>query len=318
MFLANQDYSKGTLFLNESSHFASIGMDDMETSMLIILMVCILGLISLILVDFARKRLNAEEMRQKNIELERANAELRELDRMKDNFIANISHELRTPLTSIKGSIDLLLKGLLGELDEKKKEALSICKRNSSRLIDLVNDLLEIQHLESGHTKLELQPLEVEALIPDLVEKASNDCHKEGIDFETRINPDDQDRVILGDPTMISHAMSNLLSNAIKFSDQGTISIEVAYLDGEVHLSVTDEGIGIPEDMRDKIFDKFTQADGSMTRTQGGTGLGLALTRIIVEKHGGRIWVESGRGKGSKFTFSLPCHPKKDDTILPL
>lgn len=259
-----------------------------------------------------------EEMRQKNIELERVNVELRELDQMKDNFIATISHELRTPLTSIKGSIDILLKGLLGELDEKKTEILSICRRNSTRLIDLVNDLLEIQHLESSHTKLELRPLEIEVLIPDLVEKATNNCPKKGIDFETRIHTNDQDRIILGDPAMISHAMSNLLSNAIKFSDRGTISIEVVYHDGEVHLSVADEGIGIPDEMREKIFDKFTQVDGSMTRAQGGTGLGLALARTIVEKHGGRIWVESGSGSGSKFTFSLPCYPKNEDTVLPI
>ena len=254
-----------------------------------------------------------EEMRLKNIELERVNAELRELDLMKDNFIATISHELRTPLTSIKGSIDLLLKGMVGKLDKKKEEILTICSRNSERLITLVNDLLEIQHLESGREELELQPIEIEDLIPKVIEKATSDTNKKGIRLMARISPESHGRVIMADRSKISHAMFNLLTNALKFSDKGTVMVEVAYHNGEVHLSVADEGIGIPEEMREKIFDKFTQADGGMTRKQGGTGLGLAITRTIIEKHGGRIWVESKEGAGSKFTFSLPCYPKNDD-----
>ncbi len=253
-----------------------------------------------------------EEMILKNAELERVNTELRELDLMKDNFIATISHELRTPLTSIKGSIDLLLKGMAGKLDKKKEEILNICNRNSERLITLVNDLLEIQHLESGRTELKLQPIEIEDLIPEVMERANNDTGKKDVHLIARIDKEDHGKIIMADQSKISHAMFNLLTNAIKFSDKGTVVVEVAYHNGEVHLSVTDEGAGIPREMREKIFDKFTQGDGSMTREQGGTGLGLAITRTIVEKHGGRIWVESEEGTGSKFTFSLPCYPKKE------
>ncbi len=248
-----------------------------------------------------------EEMREKNAELERANTELRELDRLKGNFISTISHELRTPLTSIKASVDMLLKGMLGDLDEKKQGVLSICRRNSDRLMMLVNDLLEIQNLESGRNRLELRPLNFDDLIPKVVERALKTCEKKDIRLLTRISPDKNGRIILGDPAKISHALFNLISNAIKFSDKGTIQIELEYRDSEVQLSVSDEGVGIPDEMKEKIFDRFTQVDNGMTRERGGTGLGLALARTIVEKHGGRIWVESQQGKGSRFTFSLPC-----------
>ncbi len=254
-----------------------------------------------------------EETRKKNIELERVNAELRELDRLKDNFIATISHELRTPLTSIKGSLDILLKGMAGELGEKMKSMLCICHRNSERLMRLVSDLLEIQHLESGKSALDLGPVELENLIPGVVEKAAELCRDTDIRLMTRIDPESRGKIIQADPKKITNAISNLISNAIKFSDRGTVLVELGYSGGEIQLSVADEGIGIPEGMQEKIFGKFTQADGGMTRKRGGTGLGLAITRTIVEKHGGRIWVESKEGSGSRFAFSLPCDPSGMD-----
>jgi PAS domain S-box-containing protein len=254
-----------------------------------------------------------EETKRKNIELEKVNTELRELDRLKDNFISTISHELRTPLTSIKGSLDILLKGMMGELEDKIQNILCICQRNSERLIDLVGDLLEIQHLESGKSALDLGPVELESLIPGVVEKATQKCKERNIRLMTRINPDSRGKIIMADPSKITSAMSNLVSNAIKFSDKGTVLVELAHSEGEVHLSVIDDGIGIPENMHNKIFGKFTQADSGITRKRGGTGLGLAITRTIVEKHGGRIWVESREGSGSRFTFSLPCSPDQSD-----
>jgi signal transduction histidine kinase len=204
---------------------------------------------------------------------------------------------------------------MVGKLDKKKEKILNICCRNSERLITLVNDLLEIQHLESGRTELNLQPIKIEDLIPDVIERANIDTGKKGINLITKIDEENQGKIILADQSKISHAMLNLLTNAIKFSDKGTVVVEVAYHNGEVHLSITDEGEGIPEEMREKIFDKFTQGDGSITREQGGTGLGLAITQTIVKKHGGRIWVESEEGTGSKFTFCLPCYPKKETYV---
>ncbi len=262
-----------------------------------------------VLRDITAKKQFEEEMKQKNIELEMANKELRELDQMKNNFISTISHELRTPLTSIKGSLDILMKGMMGGLDDKKKTVLSICQRNSERLIGLVNDLLEVQRLEAVESGLRLEPIEIEDLIPCIIEKANGDSSRKGIQLKTRIDSNGRRRTVMADQSRISDAISKLLSNAIKFSDRGSVLVEVAYINGDMQLSVSDEGIGVPEEMKEKIFEKFTQVDGGITRKRGGTGLGLTLARLIVERHGGRMWVESREGAGSRFTFSLPCQP---------
>ena len=260
--------------------------------------------------ELRRKHLVTAALRSKNAELERANAELRELDRLKNNFISTISHELRTPLTSIKASVDMLLAGMVGDLDAKKREILTICRRNSDRLMRVVDDLLEIQGLESGRNRLDLKPLDIDDVIRDVVDRAEQNPEKKNagdIRLLTRFGPARQRRTILGDRARISRALSNLVSNAIKFTDRGTIVVKREYRDDVVQVSVSDQGAGIPEEMKEEIFDKFTQVDGGMTRERGGLGLGLALTRTIVEKHGGRIWVESRPGSGSRFTFTLPC-----------
>ncbi len=266
-----------------------------------------------VLRDITAKKQFEEEMKQNNIELEMANKELRELDQMKNNFISTISHELRTPLTSIKGSLDILMKGMMGGLDEKKKNILSICQRNSERLIGLVNDLLEVQRLEAVESELRLEPIEIEDLIPGIIEKANGDSSRKGIELKTRIDSNGRRHTVMADQSRISDAISKLLSNAIKFSDRGSVLVEVAYINGDVQLSVSDEGIGVPEAMKEKIFEKFTQVDGGITRKRGGSGLGLTLARMIVERHGGRMWVESREGAGSRFTFSLPCQPPGGD-----
>jgi signal transduction histidine kinase len=268
-----------------------------------------------IMTDITSIKQTKEALSRKNRELERANTELRDLDRMKDRFISTISHELRTPLTSIKGSLDILTKGMVGELEERIQGIVAICHRNAERLISLVEDLIQIQQLESSQEPLEIDEVRLDSVIPGVLDRIGKECEKKGIRLVSRIDPGAAAATILADGRKIQSALHNLLSNAVKFSGRGTVTLEATVSDGEIHLSVSDDGPGIPEQMRENIFEKFTQVDGSNTREKGGTGLGLAITRSIVEKHGGRIWVESEQGRGSRFTFSLPRRTNRKDAV---
>jgi len=231
------------------------------------------------------------------------------IDKMKDEFISTVSHELRTPLTSIRGSIGLINGGAVGELSGEIKDILKIASNNTERLLLLINDILDIQKIESGEMKFNLKPLEV---MPFL-EQAINDnaAYGELYDVNFVITKRIDDAKIYADKDRMMQVMANLLSNAAKFSEKGgTVEVKVEKIKNKFRVSIMDHGTGIPEEFKDKIFNKFTQLDSSDTRQKGGTGLGLNITQLIIERQNGRIDFYSEAGSGTTFYFEMPEHFK--------
>jgi signal transduction histidine kinase len=227
----------------------------------------------------------------------------REVDRLKSEFVSIVSHELRTPLTSIHGSLGLLASGLLGGSTEKGKRMLEIAVNNTDRLIRLLNDILDIEKLESGKIDMHRLPCDSSELLSRAVEVMTPMAQ----DHHITLHLSATKKTIDADPDRILQCLTNLLSNAIKFSEAGGSVTIRATPDGEnLRFEVADQGRGIPVDKQEAIFERFQQVDASDSRRKGGTGLGLAITRSIVQQHGGRVWVESQLGKGSTFFFTVP------------
>lgn len=234
----------------------------------------------------------------------------REISQMKNEFVSTVSHELRTPLTSIKGYVDLILDGEAGEINEIQQEFLTIVKQNSDRLVALINDLLDISRIESGRIHLKIQPLDMAELVDGTVETFRAVAETAGIGIAVEL-PGDLS-LAAGDRDRVSQVLMNLLSNAIKYSPGGgTVTVRARARDGQVVLSVTDEGIGITSEDQEHLFDKFYRVDSSLTREIGGSGLGLSICKTIIELLGGQIWVKSTPGEGSTFSFSLPVAPPR-------
>lgn len=226
------------------------------------------------------------------------------VDRMKSEFISVVGHELRTPLTSIRGALGLLAAGALGRLPEKGQRILDIAVENSSRLGRLIDDILDIERIESGSVCMRTQAVEAGQLIEQARQTVQAMADDAGVTLtvhavHARLRVD-QDRIV--------QTLTNLLSNAIKFSDPGaTVTLTAETSADEVIFGVRDEGPGIPADQTELIFERFHQVERSNTRAHAGTGLGLAISRSIVNQHHGRIWVQSELGKGSTFVFALPA-----------
>ncbi len=230
------------------------------------------------------------------------------VERMKDEFVSVASHELRTPLTSIRGSLGLLATGKLGTLTEKGQRMLEIAVNNTDRLSRLVNDILDLQRMESGKVRMVKQDCNAADLIVQAAEAMHAMAEKERITLS--IAP--VSILLWADPDSILQTLINLLSNAIKFSPPGsTIWLTVETQNQEVLFQVKDQGRGIPANKLQSIFERFQQVDASDSRKKGGTGLGLAICRNIVEQHGGRLWAESVVGEGSTFYFTLPAVRKE-------
>ena len=244
-----------------------------------------------------------ESVKQKAEELTRAYMELKEIDRLKDEFVQNLSHELRTPLTFIRGYVELLLEDAMGELNEEQRSALQIVAEKSESLTRLVSDILSLQRVEPA--TLSLAPMSLAEAARKAMAGARVAATRSGVVLREEI-PSDLP-LVLGDQGRLIQVFDNLLSNAIKFSPLGgVITVRLKEAGEWVQAEVSDTGIGIPADKLDRIFDRFYQVDGSTTRRFGGSGLGLAIVKQIVEAHGGRVWVESELGKGSTFYFTVP------------
>jgi signal transduction histidine kinase len=231
--------------------------------------------------------------------------ELKRSERLKDEFVATVSHELRTPLTSIAGSLSLLMGGKAGELPESASRLLAIAHANSQRLVRLVNDILDIEKLESGQVVFKLIWLDVVPIVEQAIEEIRGFADVYGAHITLIATP--TTRKVHVDPDRLAQVLTNLFSNAIKFSAKGeevTVTVE---LRGEaVRISVRDRGPGIPIDFRPNIFRKFAQANATNTRERGGTGLGLTIVQQIVNRLDGEVGFEDAPGGGSIFHVEFP------------
>jgi len=244
-------------------------------------------------------------------ERKRAENALAELNRLKAEFVANVSHELRTPLQSIGGFAKLLLNNKVPD-EDTQKEFLSIIDKQTERLTEMINDLLDVSRIESGRFSLHKEDISVEAVVRDAIKEISSIASDRGIKLRSRLGKSLPP--VSADSQRIKQVMTNLIGNAIKFSEGNTeVLIKANAKGNEVWISVIDQGIGIPEEALPKLFERFYQVDGSMTRSTNGSGLGLYISGQIIEGHKGRIWAESKVGEGSTFTFTLPLNVQPED-----
>ena len=231
-------------------------------------------------------------------------SERRRLERMKDEFLSTVGHELRTPLTALRASLGLISSGALDKVPEKRHQMVEMAIGNCDRLVRLVNDILDFDSVEKGRLPLNRGVIAA----GELLQSAADTARTSALAAQVEIEIEAANVDVIADQVRILQVLKELITNAIKFSpQQTTIRLTAAPMgDKDVCLSVEDQGRGIAPEKLDKIFERFQQGDASDTRSRGGTGLGLALCRSMVEQHGGKIWVES-QGHGSKFSFTLPA-----------
>jgi signal transduction histidine kinase len=247
-------------------------------------------------------RLLHSETRDNSHALQQTVERLKEVERLKNGFLSTVSHELRTPLTSIRGSLGLLASGVVGELSDEALEVVAIAGRNALRLMALINDILDLERLETGMIELEFAQVPVVSILRRAMEALPVSRPEHGITVETP----EVSSMIWADADRIVQVVVNLLSNAVKFSPPGgVVTIGVGLRERSVEFRVTDQGRGVPVAHRHAIFERFRQVETSDAREKGGTGLGLAICKAIVEQHGGTIGVESDEGRGSTFWFRV-------------
>lgn len=231
--------------------------------------------------------------------------EKRKVEQLKNEFVSIVSHELRTPLTSIKGSIGLLLGGAVSKLDEKTSSLLKIAYNNCERLIQLINDMLDMEKIESGNILLHIEKFDLAKLLEEAI--AANQHYGDKEKITIVLNKSEETLMIEADYARIMQVMNNLISNAIKFSPcNETIYLNLAREGTQARISVTNRGQGIPEEFRKHMFKKFSQADSSVMRKHGGSGLGLNISKAIIEKMGGTIGYESRENISTTFFIKLP------------
>jgi PAS domain S-box-containing protein len=233
------------------------------------------------------------------------------LDRLKDEFISTVSHELRTPLTSIRGALGLLSSGILGEVNDKAANLLRIALTNSDRLVRLINDILDLERIQSGREPLTFRPVQLAEIVQQAIDGMAPVAEAAGV----QLLHDTTQVEISADPDRLLQVLTNLLSNAVKFSPPNSpVSVMMHPGATGVTLSVIDQGRGIPADKLEAVFGRFQQVDASDSRQKGGSGLGLAICRTIVLQHSGRIWAERNPVRGSTFRVFLPYKPSPVET----
>ncbi len=242
--------------------------------------------------------------------------QLRELDRLKSSFLANMSHELRTPLNSILGFTDVMLEGLDGDLTEYMDNDLRLIQKNGQHLLHLINDVLDMAKIESGRMNLNIETCNMNDVMEDVIRITSSLANEKNIALY--IDPEsDKEVAITVDRTRLRQVLINLVNNSIKFTDKGSVSVRATRQQENVLLCVKDTGIGIPPAHLESVFQEFTQVDTSTTRKAGGTGLGLPISRRLIEMHGGRLWGESTGidGEGASFYVLLPLEAKVSEAV---
>lgn len=246
-------------------------------------------------------------LKDRATELQRANERAKEASRLKSEFLAMMSHELRTPLNAIIGFSDMLLMGMSGPLNEAQQHKITRLQENGKRLLNLVNDVLDIARIEAGRTELISEPFAPKLMAERVSAQMASLVESKGLEFSTKLDPQ-LPSVLIGDEKRLEQIIVNLISNAVKFTESGEVRLMISAL-AEVkawEIIVQDTGIGIPPHALDLIFEEFRQIDGTSTRAYKGTGLGLAITRQLVTMMRGQIKVESELGSGSRFIVTLP------------
>jgi signal transduction histidine kinase len=247
----------------------------------------------------------AANVNRMNDELSRLYSELETASRHKSEFLANMSHELRTPLNAIIGFSQVLREKLFGELNEKQEEYLEDILSSAEDLLALINDILDLSKVEAGQVELQVGPFSLREALDRGVVMVRERATRDGVKVALAADPEVD--IVEGDERRIRQVIFNLLSNAVKFTPAGgAVDVRATQLNGEVRVSVADTGPGIALDDHQRIFEEFQQAEAGVEQPEG-TGLGLALSKRLVELHGGRIWVDSDVGKGSTFVFTLPA-----------
>jgi PAS domain S-box-containing protein len=239
-------------------------------------------------------------------------SERKHMDRVKSEFVSTVSHELRTPLTSIKGALGMINSGILGALPDKAKRMVELAHNNTERLILLVNDLLDMEKIQAGKIDLKMEKVNLTAIIKESI--AMNQTYASHLKVRLELQNSPADYFVIADSNRMMQVMANLISNAAKYSPMNDIVKIIITLDDDfVKVSISDNGLGIPAEYHSKIFQKFSQLDASDSRQKGGTGLGLNITKAIVEHHGGRIDFFSLINQGTTFFFKLPLwHPQQE------
>jgi signal transduction histidine kinase len=243
-------------------------------------------------------------------ELARKSQELEVASRHKSEFLANMSHELRTPLNAVIGFSDVLLDRLFGDLNPKQEEYLHEIRQSGRHLLELLNDILDLSKVEAGKMQLELERTSLRDSLENGISMVSERASRQGLSLSLDVR-DDVDEVV-ADPLRLKQVILNLLTNAVKFTPSGGhIDTSAERVADEIHVSVKDSGVGIAEGDQVRIFEAFQQGRRDISASAEGTGLGLTLSRQIIELHGGRLWVDSRLGEGSTFTFAIPDAPSE-------
>ena len=246
----------------------------------------------------------ATNVNRMNDELRRLYKELETTSQHKSDFLANMSHELRTPLNAIIGFSQVLREGMFGEVNEKQAEYLDDILSSGNHLLSLINDVLDLSKVEAGQVELELAPFSLQEALERGVVMVRERAMKHGVEIRLESSP--EVKLVAGDERRIRQVIFNLLSNAVKFTPAGgAVDVGAVRVNGEVRVSVADTGPGIAPEDQERIFEEFHQTEAGIEQREG-TGLGLALSKRLVELHGGRIWVDSELGKGCTFVFTLP------------
>ena len=302
--VVNAFYWSYEIFIRGESIYGDFADDPLAHS-LVVLMVPLMAIVGLQFIHERRLRVELEainrQLEKSQQELEKVYTDLKEIDELKSNIIANVSHELRTPITIAKGFIELAM------MEEDEKERISNLKsavRALIRLNNIVEDLIQVANIERRDVQLNKDPVDLAEIIKEAVREKEESAKKKEVSITVEVQ---SGCVVAGDRPKLKRALLNLLDNAIKFNKPGgKVVIQVSRENGWVRVSISDTGIGIPEDRLEDIFKPLTQLDPSPTRRYGGTGTGLTVAKRTIEVHGGRIWAESKQGKGTTFHVLLP------------
>ena len=258
--------------------------------------------------DVTEQKQAEEKLKKSKRKIELQNIKLKKLDELKSSFLNVASHELRTPVTPIKGYLQMLLNEKIGSITEEQKKILKIIQRNTNRLDHLIQDILDISRLESGTMRFIPEKTDVKTMVEETVETMQSSADVKNIKINLELKDDIPTLTI--DKERIKQVIINLLNNAIKFSpDNSSINVKARRETDDILFEVQDFGRGIPEDKQIKIFETFYQVDSKGDIKFGGVGLGLSISKGIIQAHSGDIWVESTLGKGSIFWFTLPLEP---------